>query len=251
MPVVQTPRIMSTSLVEARGVGVELGGNWLIRDISFAVRAGETVTVMGPNGAGKTTLIRTMLGLVRDYRGSVHRRAGLRAGYVPSRYTPSAHIPLTVARFMSLTRRCGNAQAEEALEMTGALAPRNACLSELSRGELQRVLLARALVGDAELMVLDEPLQGVDINSISDLYAEICEVARRRGRGVLMASHDLHDVLPHTDHLLCINGSLLCAGSPQEVLDEPAFRELFGSHLRNCEHPVTCAPAPEQDLHAG
>ena len=232
---------MSAALVQAEGLGVHAGGRWLIRGIDLAVRAGEMVTVMGPNGGGKTTLLRTLLGLRRAHSGAVRRADGLRVSYVPSVHAAADHLPMTVARLMALTGVRRARRIPETLERTGARIAPDARVCDLSKGELQRVMLARALAREPGLLVLDEPLQGIDLNSEDRLYALIEEVAHRQGRGVLMASHDLHQALHRSDRLLCLNGTALCTGHPDRVLEKPAFWNMFRTHFRHCRDPRGCA----------
>ena len=194
----------------------------------MAVSNGEVVTLIGPNGAGKTTLVRVLLGLLQVDRGAVHRNASMSVGYVPQRIHFDFTLPLTVERLMTLTGRRSDATVREALEETAVGHLVSARVSELSGGELQRVLLARALVRMPNLLVLDEPVQGVDYTGEADLYELIAGIVDRRGCGVLLVSHDLHLVMAATDRVVCLNRHVCCTGVPQEVVGHDEFRRLFG-----------------------
>ena len=215
-------------LVEARGVGVRRRGRWLLHDVDITVSSGEVVTLIGPNGAGKTTLVRVLLGLLNADAGTVRRDGALRIGYVPQRVHFDFTVPLTVERLMTLTARRPAAAVREALEETAVAHLLAARVSELSGGELQRVLLARALIRLPNLLVLDEPVQGVDYSGEAELYALVAGIVARRACGVLLVSHDLHLVMAATDRVVCLNRHVCCTGVPQEVVGHDEFRRLFG-----------------------
>jgi zinc transport system ATP-binding protein len=216
-------------LVEARGLTVRLGGHVLLRDIEMTVHAGEIVTLIGPNGAGKSTLVRTLLGILRPTQGTVWQRPGLRIGYLPQRMHVEPTLPLTVRRFLTLARAADGAAVQAALGEVGAAHLERRLLSELSGGEFQRVLMARALVRDPELLILDEPVQGVDVAGQLDLYDLIAHIRDAHGCGVLLISHDLHLVMSATDRVVCLNVHVCCHGHPAAVVRDPAFLGLFGA----------------------
>ena len=216
------------SLVEARGIGVRRGGRWLIRDVDIAVTRREVVTLIGPNGAGKTTLVRVLLGLLGPTSGTVRRDDAVSVGYVPQRVQFDPTLPLTVARLMILTSRRPADEVSEALEETSVGHLLGARVADLSSGELQRVLLARALLRRPNLLVLDEPLQGVDYTGEAELYELIATIVERRGCGVLMVSHDLHIVMAATDRVVCLNHHVCCTGAPEYVVGHDEFVRLFG-----------------------
>ena len=222
------PAMRGAALIEAHGVGVCAGRRSILRDVDISVAGGEVVTLIGPNGAGKTTLVRVLLGLLQPDTGTVRRDASASIGYVPQRVNFDHTLPLTVRRLMVMTGRRPDEAIEEALAETavGHLLP--ARVSDLSGGELQRVLLARALMRLPNLLVLDEPVQGVDFTGEAELYELIAEIVQRRGCGVLLVSHDLHIVMAATDRVVCLNRHVCCTGAPQEVVGHEEFRRLFG-----------------------
>ncbi|MDW3204861.1 MAG: metal ABC transporter ATP-binding protein [Alphaproteobacteria bacterium] len=216
-------------LVEAVDIGVRGGGRWLIRHIDLSVRPGEIVTVIGPNGSGKSTLVKTVLGVLRPAEGKVARKSGLRVGYVPQRLSVDWTLPLTVDRLIRLTGPVPEGERKAALEAVGIPHLARAEVRTLSGGEFQRALLARAIARKPDLLVLDEPVQGVDVAGEVALYALIDEIRHKTGCGILMISHDLHVVMAATDTVLCLNGHVCCSGTPQSVAEDPAYRALFGA----------------------
>ncbi|MEZ5661038.1 MAG: ATP-binding cassette domain-containing protein [Burkholderiaceae bacterium] len=218
----------SAPLLTLDGVGVRRDGRWLVRGVDLTVRPGEIVTLIGPNGSGKSTTARAALGIMAADEGRIYRRPALRVGYVPQLWRADGSIPLTVARFISLVHPVAVSEARAALARTGVAHLEHAQMQELSGGERQRVLLARALAGRPDLLVLDEPVQGVDVNGEVALYELIASARRDIGCGILLVSHDLHVVMAATDHVLCLNGHVCCQGTPVAVSGNPAYRELFG-----------------------
>jgi len=186
------------------------------------------VTVIGPNGAGKTTLLRVLLGLIPANSGSIFKKPKLRIGYLPQKVSVDPILPLSVSRIMNLTGNFSSLQIENALEETGVDSLKNKPVFQLSGGEFQRVMLARALLRSPELLVLDEPVQGVDYMGESELYNLIGNLRKSHGCGVLMVSHDLHVVMASTDRVLCLNQHICCEGQPEDVSRHPEYLRLFG-----------------------
>jgi len=223
MSLEQSPEI----LLGVANVSLRIRQIDILQGVDLQVRAGEVVTLIGPNGAGKTTLVRTALGLQQPTTGVIYRREGLRIGYLPQRFHVDPVLPMPVRRFLRLG---GGAPADltATLAEVGAADLLDAALQELSGGELQRVLLARTLLRVPELLVLDEPAQGVDMHGQVELFSLLDRVRRQRGCAVLMISHDLHLVMAATGRVVCLNRHVCCTGSPAAVTRNPAFIELFG-----------------------
>ncbi len=215
-------------LVEVEGVELRLGGNAILADVDLTVRDGEIVTLIGPNGSGKSTLVRVVLGLLDPGRGRVRVRPGTRIGYMPQRVVVDPTLPLTVARFLLLGARTSGARLRGVLEEVGAADIAERPIQSVSGGELQRALLARALLREPDLLVLDEPAQGVDVTGQGELFELITSIRDRRGCGVLMVSHDLHLVMASTDTVVCLNHHVCCTGHPEAVSRDPAYLALFG-----------------------
>jgi len=215
-------------LVAATDVSVRLGGRTVLSHVDLAVRAGEIVTLVGPNGSGKSTLLRALIGAVAPAAGRVRRRAGLRLGYVPQSLTLDPALPMTAGRFLDLPRRAGRAERAAALGRTGAAGLEGRALSELSGGQFQRVLLARALLAAPELLMLDEPTQSLDQPGAAEFYRLVDSLRSETGCAVLMVSHDLHVVMSASDRVICLNGHVCCEGAPAHVAAAPEYRALFG-----------------------
>lgn len=215
-------------LVEARGLAVAFGGMPVVQGIDFAIKPGEIVTIIGPNGAGKTVMLRALLGLLTPVAGWVRRPAGLRIGYVPQRLHIDTALPMPVRRFLSLPRRTSAAAQSEVLARVGIPGLEGAQMATLSGGQFQRVLLARALLAEPELLVLDEPTDGLDQRGMAAFYRLIAALRAETGCAVLTVSHDLHVVMSASDRVICINGRICCQGSPTAVMDAPEYRALFG-----------------------
>ena len=219
---------MAEALVAVEDVTVRLGGRAVLDHVDLAVAPGEVVTVIGPNGAGKTTLLRAVLGLLSPTAGRVSRRKGLRIGYVPQRFSVDPTLPMSVARFLRLMRARRRAKLVGALAEVGIAELIDNPLDALSGGEFQRVVLAGALLTEPELLVLDEPLQGVDVRGQAELFELLGRLRRRHGFAVLMVSHDLHLVMRATDRVVCLNAHVCCQGAPHAVGQDPAYAALFG-----------------------
>ena len=214
-------------LITVTDLSVRAGGRTILDRVGLTVGAGEIVTLIGPNGSGKTSLLKAMLGLMPS-RGRIARKPGLRVGYVPQSFPRDRSLPITAGRFLRLTAKEQDAQA--ALERTGVETLATRQLSALSGGELARVLLARAIATKPELLVLDEPLAGVDVAGEAALYHLIAQLRDETGCGVLLVSHDLHVVMAQADRVVCLNGHVCCEGKAEQVLKDPAFEQLFGTH---------------------
>ena len=219
----------SDPLVALDGAGVLRNGRWLVRGVSCTVDPGEIVTLIGPNGSGKSTTAKMALGILNPDEGVATRRAGLRIAYVPQSLAIDWTLPLAVDRFLRLTGPIGKAEAAEALAAVGVDHLSRAEVRTLSGGEFQRVLLARAIARKPDLMVLDEPVQGVDFTGEIALYDLIKRIRDDLNCGILLISHDLHVVMAATDRVICLNGHVCCSGTPTAVASSAEYRALFGA----------------------
>lgn len=217
-----------TDLVILEHIGVAFGRKAVLHDISFTLRPGHILTLLGPNGAGKSTLVRVVLGLIAPTEGTLKRQPKLRMGYVPQKIHLDPTLPLTVERFMRLRPYVKKSDIAPSLARVQAQHLQTAPMQKLSGGEMQRVLLARALLNSPQLLVLDEPTQGVDVNGQVALYDLIDNIRRALGCAVLMVSHDLHLVMAKTDEVLCLNHHICCSGTPDVVSAHPDFIAMFG-----------------------
>ncbi|MDA3903115.1 MAG: zinc ABC transporter ATP-binding protein ZnuC [Desulfuromusa sp.] len=219
---------MSQPLLEVSNISLVIGKNLLLEKVNLKINRGEILTIIGPNGAGKTTLLRVALGLQKPTSGAVKRQQDLTIGYMPQRLHLDPTFPLTVKRFLALACNNDFARILALLSEVGAAHVVESAVQTLSGGEMQRVLLARALVREPDVLVLDEPVQGVDVHGQVELYQLISRIRDQRGCAVLMVSHDLHLVMAATDQVLCLNQHICCSGTPESVANDPAFAELFG-----------------------
>ncbi|WP_392565781.1 zinc ABC transporter ATP-binding protein ZnuC [Utexia brackfieldae] len=217
-----------TNLVSLNHVSVEYNRHQVLSEVSLTLKSAEIMTLIGPNGAGKSTLVNVVLGLLKPSRGTVTRAKDLTIGYVPQKIFLNPTLPMSVKRFMQLSCKVSSETLFSTLEMVNAQSLLTKSMQMLSGGEMQRVLLAQALLKKPQLLVLDEPTQGVDVKGQIALYDLIEQTRNRLQCGVLMVSHDLHLVMAKTDHVLCINKHICCSGTPESVINHPEFRSLFG-----------------------
>lgn len=216
-------------LVSLSNAGITRTGRWLVRGVNIDLSPGEIVTLIGPNGSGKSTTAKMALGVLKPDEGTARRRSGLVVGYVPQKVAVDWTLPLDVGRFMRLTGKAGRNDIEKAMDATGIAHLRHAEVRTLSGGEFQRVMLARAIARNPMLLVLDEPVQGVDFTGEIALYELIVRIREELGCGVLMISHDLHVVMAATDRVICLNGHVCCEGTPTTVASSSEYKTLFGA----------------------
>lgn len=216
-------------LVRLDQVSVRYGTKTVVNNISLNLHSNCITTLIGPNGAGKTTLVKAVLGLVKPTQGSVWKQADLIVGYMPQKLSIDKTFPLTVERFLQSTRKIDKQAISQAVGDVDIGRLMGSSIHDLSGGEMQRVLLARALLRNPSLLVLDEPVQGVDINGQIALYQLIADIRKQKGCGVLMISHDLHLVMSATDHVICMNQHICCSGHPEKIASDPNYIKLFGA----------------------
>jgi len=222
---------MTDALIEVKNLTVRRGSDVLLSHVDLTVKSKEIITVVGPNGAGKTTLLRAAMGLTAIDKGTVLRRSGLAIGYVPQSLSIDPVLPLNVRRFLSLGIRAAKGTRASLMEEVNVPHLIDKPMSALSGGELRRVLLARALLREPDLLVLDEPVQGVDVGGQVEIYDLIARLRDRYGFAVLMVSHDLHLVMAATDHVVCLNQHVCCDGAPETVQQHPEYMALFGDRV--------------------
>ena len=221
------------TLVSLNNAGVRVSDKWLVRGIGLEVSRGEIVTLIGPNGSGKSTTAKMALGVIKPSEGTARCRRDIHVSYVPQKLVVDWTMPLTVKRFMALSRTATENVIQRALSSTETEHLINAQVRNLSGGEFQRILLARAIVNTPDLLVLDEPVQGVDFNGEIALYRLIEEIRTELNCGIILISHDLHVVMSSTNKVICLNGHVCCSGSPEAVASAPEFRTLFGDRAAN------------------
>jgi len=215
------------TLVQLNNAGFQQNGKWLVEGVSLKVEKGKIVTLIGPNGSGKSTTAKIALGIYKNIEGNVEKYTN-KIGYVPQKISIDWTLPLRVYDFMLLTENIDEEVIDEALNLTGVIHLKNKNLGNLSGGEFQRVLIARAISKKPELLVLDEPVQGVDYTGEIALYELIKKISDTLNCGILLISHDLHTVMTATDHVVCLNGHVCCSGTPMDVAKNNEYKTLFG-----------------------
>ncbi|WP_036798345.1 zinc ABC transporter ATP-binding protein ZnuC [Photobacterium marinum] len=241
-----------TTLVELQTVTVTFGERHVLDQVSIKLERGQITTLIGPNGAGKSTLVKVITGLRKPTSGKVIRQKGVRIGYVPQKLQLNSALPLTVDRFLRLAGRYSESDRTNALNLVGGAHLHHSNMHSLSGGEMQRVLLARALLQSPDVLVLDEPVQGVDVNGQLELYSLIQSLRDKLNCAILMVSHDLHLVMAKTDHVICLHHHVCCSGEPETITSHPSYVALFGQqqseqlalyhHHHNHEHNLAGNP---------
>lgn len=240
-------KLDASVLVQADHISHQFGNSPILKDVYLKLKRREIVTLIGPNGAGKSTLLKILLGLIQPSQGSVIKQPNLKIGFMPQKIQVDPTLPMSVKRFLQLGLPKSSTQQKDGHSrlsfFRGAydntLIKKTASdlniehllkqpIQGASGGEMQRILLARALIREPDLLVLDEPVQGVDIQGQTEIYNYINQVRNTHGCGILMVSHDLHIVMRHTDEVLCINQHVCCTGHPKTVSQSSEFRALFG-----------------------
>ena len=229
------PVMSSTALVQLESIGVQFEQRSVLKSIDLAIYPQEIVSLIGPNGAGKSTLVKVILGIQAPHQGKLIRQDGLKIGYVPQRFNPSSSLPLRVKDLLGGAAR-SLVPLDQIVQETGISPLLNRQVQQLSGGERQRVLLARALLQNPQLLVLDEPMQGLDVVSEGELYRYVRSVPERYGCAVLMVSHDLQWVMQGTQRVICLNHHICCSGTPQVIQQHPAYQALFGTQRMIYQH---------------
>lgn len=247
---------INVPLVELQNINVQFEQQSVLQDINLTIYPNSVMTIVGPNGGGKSTLLKVLLKLVTPTSGKVIHNKNLRIGYVPQKIHLDHSLPLTVEKFLALKRGISTQKIAQALALFSIRHLAKNQMHKLSGGEMQRVLLARAILNEPNLLVLDEATQGVDINGQIELYQLIHETQKKLNCAILMVSHDLHIVMASTNEVLCINQHICCAGTPEKVSNDPKFIHFFGdqfakniafyTHHHNHKHDihgdVCCGP---------
>ncbi len=222
---------MSQALISADQISLERNGKRILDNVSFELNAGEFITLIGPNGAGKSSLIKVLLGLIKPKQGKVVKAKNIRLGYTPQKFIPNEFIPISVLEFLKLNQMVGEDFINETAQLTGISSLLKHSLKNLSGGEMQRVLLARALLGKPNVLILDEPAQNLDVSGQMHLYKLIQDIHQQQGCAVLMVSHDLHRVMKESTKVLCLYHHICCMGQPESILKDSQFNDLFADQM--------------------
>lgn len=249
---------LSPALIELKQIGVKIDARDIIKNIDFTLHKKEIITLIGPNGAGKSTLIKVILGITHPSAGQIIKDKKLKMAYVPQKFNPSHSLPLRVKDLLNL-EKCDAAIKTEIIRDTGIAKLIEAKVQQLSGGERQRVLLARALLRQPDILVLDEPMQGLDIQSEAELYDYVRSLPERYGCAILIVSHDLQWVMQGTQRVICLNKHICCSGLPEYIQQDPAYLALFGTqrafyqhHHAHCAHgdnAIACQHDPRPHIH--
>ena len=249
---------ISPSLIELENISVRRDERDILRNVNFALQAKEIVTLIGPNGAGKSTLIKVLLGIMQPNAGKVTFAKKLKMAYVPQKFNPSSSLPLRVQDLLDL-EACASDLRKEIIQDTGISKLQLSKVQQLSGGERQRVLLARALLRQPDILVLDEPMQGLDIQSEAELYEYVRSLPERYGCAVLMVSHDLQWVMQGTHRVVCLNKHICCSGLPESIQQHPEYQAIFGTqrmfyqhhhnHCGHSDHVEPCTHDPRPHIH--
>ncbi len=249
---------ISPSLIELENISVRRDERDILRNVNFALQAKEIVTLIGPNGAGKSTLIKVLLGIMQPNAGKVTFAKKLKMAYVPQKFNPSSSLPLRVQDLLDL-EACASDLRKEIIQDTGISKLQLSKVHQLSGGERQRVLLARALLRQPDILVLDEPMQGLDIQSEAELYEYVRSLPERYGCAVLMVSHDLQWVMQGTHRVVCLNKHICCSGLPESIQQHPEYQAIFGTqrmfyqhhhnHCGHSDHVEPCTHDPRPHIH--
>jgi ABC-type Mn2+/Zn2+ transport system ATPase subunit len=232
-------------LISLRGVTHHYSAAEVLRNVDLAIGPRQFTGIVGPSGSGKTTLLRVLLGAVPPSHGTVDRKPGLRVGYVPQVDVVNWNFPVTVAetvvmarkprRFAPWSDRNERAMAMTVLDRLGIADLAQRHIRQLSGGQQQRVFIARALIGEPDLLLMDEPTSGVDVRTRHEVL-HLLEDLNDDGLAIALTTHDLNGLAAHLPHLVCLNVSVQGAGSPREVLTSEILERTYGAPMEVLEH---------------
>ena len=222
---------MSDALITLNNITLSHNGKNVLDDVSFQLHQGEFVTLIGPNGAGKSSLIKILLGVIKQDSGSVTYQEGIRLGYTPQTFTANPFIPISVKDFLTLNQKLDSVFMQQTFDLTGINDLLQLPLKNLSGGELQKVLLSRALLNKPNVLILDEPAQNLDVDGQMQLYKLIQDIHQQQNCAVLMVSHDLHRVMKESTQVLCLYHHICCEGLPESILKDEKFNDLFADQI--------------------
>ncbi len=221
----------SQTLISAHNISLNHHGKSVLDNVSFELKQGEFITLIGPNGAGKSSLIKVLLGLIKADSGEIKRSDNIKLGYTPQTFSPNPFIPISVIAFLNLNQKISQDFLHETALLTGIEGLLDLPLKSLSGGELQRVLLTRALLKKPNILILDEPAQNLDVNGQMHLYKLIQDIHQQQGCAVLMVSHDLHRVMKESTQVLCLYRHICCMGQPETIIKDSQFNDLFADQM--------------------
>ena len=222
---------MSDALITLTNITLSHNGKNVLDDVSFKLHQGEFVTLIGPNGAGKSSLIKILLGVIKQDSGSVTYQEDIRFGYTPQTFTANPFIPISVKDFLTLNQKLDSVFMQQTFDLTGINDLLQLPLKNLSGGELQKVLLSRALLNKPNVLILDEPAQNLDVDGQMQLYKLIQDIHQQQNCAVLMVSHDLHRVMKESTQVLCLYHHICCEGLPESILKDEKFNDLFADQI--------------------
>jgi ABC-type Mn2+/Zn2+ transport system ATPase subunit len=240
-------------LVRFEHVGCSYGGSPVVEDVSFVIGAHEFVGIVGPSGGGKTTLLRALLGVIEPMYGTVVRRHGATLGYVPQVEAVDWNFPVTVGEVVAMTierprwRRLGADRSRrviEVLDRLGIAQFSDRPIGALSGGQQQRAFLARALVHDPDVLVLDEPAGGVDVATRHEILHLLADL-HHDGTSIVLTTHDINGLAAHLPRIVCFNRTVVADGSPAEVLHPYVLERTYGAPMSVLQHggmPVVLDP---------
>jgi len=224
---------ITNALISAKNVSVLKHQKSILYNIDIQINKNDFITIIGPNGAGKTMLLKCLMGFYKPTSGRIERKEKLKIGYMPQSISIINTMPITVKDFITVRKEYDDISLNKVITEVSIGEIVNKQLSVLSGGEMQRVLLARSLLNNPDLLILDEPAQNLDISGQLNFYKLIQEIYSKRDISILMVSHDLHLVMVSTKKVLCLYKHICCSGAPQQIAKDPEFLSMFGKDMAN------------------